>query len=107
MTLAAFQVRVEAVIDALERLHDRQYPLRRIPMDLVAEAVATEVHPADLEALSPRQIADTLNVILARNAALPTAVRFATGPDAFEVASPWQASSFLPHDGVERLRDGG
>ena len=108
MTPEAFQDRVEAVIGILERLHDRQYPLRRIPMDLVAAAVATEAAPRPLEALSPPDIAAILNVILARNAIQPgSAVALATDPSQFDVVAPWQASNYSPHDGVDRLRDGG
>jgi hypothetical protein len=125
MTAAEFQERVESVIGMLERMHDRQYPLRNIPMDLVAEAVAAEARQAglnswtvistrqiegveDLVDLTPYQIASVLNTILARNAYLPgSALHFATSPDQFDRSSPWEASSYLPHDGVERLRDGG
>lgn len=108
MTPAAFQARVEAVIAVLETIHDRQHPLRRVPMDLVAAAVAADACPTALEDLRASQIADLLNAILARNAMQPaSAVIFQTDPSAFDVVSPWQASSYVVHDGVERLRDGG
>lgn len=108
MTPADFQVRVETVIAIMEQTHDRQYPLRRVPMDLVSEAVAAEACPVAPEDLSPSRIAVLLNTILARNNILPTsAVSFQTDASAFDRVSPWQASSFQVHDGVERLRDGG
>lgn len=124
LTAADFQARVEAVIGMLERLHDRQYPLRSIPMDLVAEAVAAEARASginswhvvssrriegveDLVDLTPHQIATILNTILSRNMRPGDALHFASDSSQFDVTSPWQASSYVPHDGVERLRDGG
>lgn len=110
MTPEGFQARVEFVVGMLERLHDRQYPLRSIPMDLVADAVARDAQAAgrELAALTPYEIAAGLNAVLARNLILPgSALHFHSTPDQFDVVSPWQASSYAAHDGVERLRDGG
>lgn len=106
MTPAAFQERVDAVIAVLEQIHDAQYPLRRVPMDLVAEAVARDAGAIALEDLSAGQIAACLNGILARQNPA-SAVRFQTAPSAFDVVSPWQGSSYQVHDGAERLKDGG
>jgi hypothetical protein len=113
LTPLDFQARVEIVVGMLERMHDRQYPLRSIPMDLVAESVGKEaieqsLDPSfDLARLSPHQIAVHLNAILARNAAPGHALYFQSAPSQFDLVSPWQASTYVVHDGVERLRDGG
>lgn len=136
MTIAEFQTRVEWVIGELERMHDRQYPLRSIPMDMVTEAVAREcgcrtvserqsigarirlcverirawwrygvpIMADNLARLHPHQIADALNAILKRN--MGTAAHFNVTPDALDAVSPWRASSYLPHEGVDRLSDG-
>lgn len=107
MTPEDFQARVAAVIAIVEQLHDREYPLRRVPMDLVAAAVAAEACPIAPDDLSPGRIAELLQVILSRNTAPGAALHFQTAPSAFDVVAPWQASSYCAHDGVERLRDGG
>lgn len=110
MTSEAFQARVEAVVVALERTHDRQHPLRRVPMDLVAGAVADAARVGGAEPcdLTPVQVAEILNVVLARNQSIPNSgLKFTVDPAHLDVVAPWQPSSYQVHDGVERLRDGG
>lgn len=61
--------RVDATIVALELMHDRVHPLRRIPMDMVTDAVEKELSSwgqVPLES-TPRDIASALNAIAARN----------------------------------------
>ena len=96
--------RVTAVIETLERMHDQQHPLRRIPIDLVAAAVCAEAESVDLGDVAPRRIAEVLNVILARTGA---AVLRLPDPADAEVVGITQGSSYLPHEGAARLRDGG
>lgn len=114
MNLAEFQDRVEAVVVALERIHERQYPLRSIPMDMVAEAVATDLaatwqveSDAAAERANPFDIATALNAVLFRNMALPkNAWQFSANPDTYDTPGLWSAGSYLPHAGVDTLRDG-
>ncbi len=117
MTLAEFQGRVEGVILALEFLHQRQYPLRAIPMDIVTDAIIAEASSREggdraplevAEDLSPNQLGDLLNVILSRNMSTPkNAWAFSDGPTTYDISAPWLVGGFLPHNGVERLREGG
>ena len=105
MTIAAFQERVEWVIGELERMNDRQHPLRAFPMDLVADAVARECGVDDLATIPPRTVAESLNVILKRNRG--AAIGFNVTSSTFDSAGPWLMSSYLPHEGIDRLSDGG
>ena len=92
------QARVDAVIAALEGANDRQHPLRRIPMDLVAEAVEIDAAALGLQALdlTPAQVAHVLQRILERQTHNSAVWRL---PEDIDRVGPEQGSSYLPHAG--------
>lgn len=96
--------RTEQVMNALEGVNNCRHPLRSIPLDMIADAVLVASRVEKFEELSPREVAHILNGILGRNNDLLMKI---PNPDSLDTVGIFNGSSFLIHEGVARLSEGG